>query len=519
MTLDVVCFIFGAILLGLSILGEITGQFVVKPLERWLRILAAVAGLAFIITAIFLFLRKESTTVSQPPTVTPTEVVEGPSAVPPEPSVTATSEPPSPTVTAVTETPTPTATIEPTPPPTPTEGVDIPILPTIEPNDIVIAVPVPLSGEQAGRGWSIVKSILLALEDYADDLASEGLSVKLLPIDDRSDADLGASNAQAIIDNPQVRCVVGHNRSDVLRSALPIYNNAPDKVGVISVGATNKDLTIGPDNSNRVLFRVVGRDDVQAQVAADFIGVDLAAAVKRIVLIYDDTDYGRGLRDSFTQALTKYPSIEIVNQPYAYRSAETDEQPIVNIVTGEEPDLVFFAGYYNQAGPIIKLIVEKRRAQGRAPPIIFGTDGLDNPEIVDLIGPAMPDTFYYTTVAMPRPEYDQINSNIDDRYVAKYGEAVPAFLAESYDAASICLSALLEAKAAPTRAAILSILQSYSEGQVFPGVSGNYRFTPQGDPTQAFYYARQVPLTVQRSTWAENPVRKKISAGPSATPQ
>jgi ABC-type branched-subunit amino acid transport system substrate-binding protein len=388
-----------------------------------------------------------------------------------------------------------------------------------DPDDLIIAVVSTFSGQQASRGFGIFQAMKIVAErsGWDDKLGALNRPVWLVPFDDQGKQAVGTDIANRIKRNEGGRylIVVGHNRSDVLRAALPIYgrvsaNETP--IPVISVGATNADLTTDPTiNVNNVLFRIVGRDDVQAKVAADFIRTKIAAERSltqppRVYIVYDPSVYGSGLYRMF---LKNQAGLNIVGEQLYDANILAS---IVSTVRDEQPDVVYFPGYFNQTGPFLDALADAYEQDNLQLPAFVGSDGSDSREMINLAGNAT-EGMFYTAVAMPEAELrvrtQSNNSQLIVDYETRYQSLAPTFVGESADGIALALTAIASAGTDGDVSATetLTALGVYRD-QRFAGETGNYRFNAQGDPTQSFYYIKRVPTGVTLESWPQNPYER-----------
>ena len=90
---------------------------------------------------------------------------------------------------------------------------------------IIIGVAVPLTGEGAQYGQSILNSALMMAEKINEKGGVKGRKIELLPSDDRMDPREAGAVASKLVDNPDVLAVVGHFSSTCSLAACPIYNS------------------------------------------------------------------------------------------------------------------------------------------------------------------------------------------------------------------------------------------------------------------------------------------------------
>lgn len=425
------------------------------------------------------------------------ETITQPATPTSEPTASPTSEPTSePTASPTTE---PTA--EPTPEPTPSGPPAVavqppPARPPAAPNTIRIALQSPITGEWGTLGTGLLHGSELSILQQNRPLTDLGFKLEFLPFDDRAVPEQGKANAEAIVADPSVLCVVGSYNSGVTLATQPIY--AAANLVQISPGSTNPQVTDSNDN----VWRVVGRDDVQGAVAARFSREVLKS--QRPYVIHDDTQYGRGIAQFFQQDMQASGINVVAFQSYDDTQQNVDYTALLDEIQSLNPDVIYFAGSYNRAGVFFKQARE--RGVGAQ---FLGSDSLDNPELVSLAGETV-NGMHFTTVAAPVREFPQARKFAQD-YKAAFGQDAPPFSPESYDATTICIQTIARAARAtgrlPTREQVLDAMRN---APPFMGISGNYRFNPNGDPQSVGYFVVQV----NAQNWNDNRIVQQQLASP-----
>lgn len=352
----------------------------------------------------------------------------------------------------------------------------------------------PLSGPQSQFGGNARNGVQLAIEQLGQRMGFKDLQLR--PEDDQATPDIGAARANDLVTDQDVFCVVGHINSGVTLAALPTYQNA--NVPMITPSSTNPRIT---DEFTGTAYRLVGRDDVQGVVAADF-AKQLGAA--NVYVISDKTAYGEGLTAVFRQRAQEI-GLNIVGFEGTEETSAFDA--VLTPILAASPDLVFFGGIYDRGGPFLKQMREKG-IQAR----FLGGDGLDASDFTRLAGDAAIGA-NYVTVAGPPSSYAQAAQFITD-YAAKYNvpAAYPAL--HAYDGARACLVAIanaaLTANGRPTREQVKAAFQQLKP---FVGVTGNVAFNERGDRDPATYYVFAVK-SGDPAQWGNNTVVSTLESKP-----
>jgi len=206
--------------------------------------------------------------------------------------------------------------------------------------EVWVFVAVPLSGFQANGGQTVLGGVRLAAEQLNRSGGLNGYKVVVVPLDDESDDEVAVAQVaqiqEALNQGKRVVAVIGHLNSGQTLAAMELYHTLP--LLVITPTASEQSLTArGYTN----FFRVNASDDVQAAVDARFLTGKLGA--KRVAVLFNNTEYGRGLAAALVkeleargaQAVTR---IEVEEGQGRY-SAEVAQ------VQSAAPDAIFYAGY------------------------------------------------------------------------------------------------------------------------------------------------------------------------------
>ena len=355
---------------------------------------------------------------------------------------------------------------------------------------IKIATQSPLSGGQAALGEGIKLGAQLALEKFRGPLEKMGFAVELVPFDDQAKPDVGVANAKNLIADTNVLVVIGHLNSGVAIPASEVYKDA--SLAMISPANTNPTVT---DRGYSNVFRVCGRDDVQGAVGAEFAK---SLGVKTAYVIHDKTTYGQGVAEFF-KAEAEKKGIKILGFEGSEEKSNFD--PIITPVKARNPELIYFGGLYDQAGPFFSQAREKG-AKSR----FMGPDGLDSSDLAKIAGKAVVG-MYYTSVAGPVSVYPQARQFAEE-YRKKFGKNPEPFAAQAYDATAIALRGIAAAAKGgrrPEREEVAAAIHAVK----YTGITGTIEFDKKGDPKKALYFVLQV-TSDNPEKWGENREVKRL---------
>jgi branched-chain amino acid transport system substrate-binding protein len=332
---------------------------------------------------------------------------------------------------------------------------------------IKIGISSVLTGDLAGLGVPIAEAAKLAGEG----VEIAGHTIEFVERDDQCSAEGGASAASQLLAE-NVVAAMGPICSGGVVAAQPQYEEA----GVTHVSPSSTALLPTHPERGQVyqtFLRTTYSDGIQGPAQAEFAYNTLEA--KSAYIVHDTDAYGSGLADAFTDAFEELGG-EILGRE-GYEKGATDFQSIVTNIENEEPDIVYFAGFYAEATPFIQQL----RAAMPDVPFLAG-DGVKNDEFIAGAGDDAEGSYQ----TLPSPVYDSAAyTEFGDAYEEATGGSrdESPFLAEAYDAVKIILAAIEEVGV--DNNGVLSIdLEALNEAirsTEIDGASGHIAFDARGD--------------------------------------
>jgi branched-chain amino acid transport system substrate-binding protein len=345
---------------------------------------------------------------------------------------------------------------------------------------IKIATQSPLSGDMSVVGVDIKRGAELGVEQMGAALAGMGFKIEVAPFDDQGNPDTGVANAKQIVSDPAILCVVGHYNSGVQIPSSEEYHNA----GLANVSPANTNPKVTTRGYLEV-NRIVGRDDVQGVVGADFAA---AQGMKSAFVVHDKTAYGQGIAEFFRQEAEK-KSMKVLGFEGTEEKANFDA--LLSPMLAANPDVVYFGGMYGQAAILFKQAREKGFTG-----MFLSDDGFDSSDAASVY----PGTAKFIT-----------------DFKAKYSSDPQPFAAQGYDSAGICLKAIEAAAKAkngamPTRAEVAQAIRALKD---YAGITGTITFNSIGDPVVAKYFVIKVG-SFDPAKWSTNPIDQTLDIAPPA---
>lgn len=327
--------------------------------------------------------------------------------------------------------------------------------------DIVIGLIAPLTGPVAAYGEQVKHGAETAVEEINKKGGVNGEQLVLKLADDAGEPKQGVSAANQLVGDG-VRFVVGPVTSGV---AIPTSDAlAENGVLMVTPTATAPDLTTrGLTN----VLRTCGRDDQQAEVAANYVLNNLKD--KKIAVLHDKGQYGKGLADAFKATLNAGGVTEVFYD--GLNAGDKDFSALTSRLKSENVDVIYFGGYHPEGG-----LLARQLADIGVSATIIGGDGLSNSEF-STIGGGAANGSLFTNAADALKNAD--SKTAADALAAK-GIPAEAFTLNAYAAVEVLAAGITKAGSAEDADAVAAALKS---GEAIPTAIGSLTYGETGDLT------------------------------------
>ena len=332
--------------------------------------------------------------------------------------------------------------------------------------DIPIGFFAPITGPAAADGASAKHAVELGLKEVNDGGGINARKVNLIIYDDRLNPQEAVAIANKLIEKDKVVGVVSGAYSGPTRVTAPIFQKAG--MPMVAGYAVHPDVTWDPKEKkpNDFCFRNGFLGEIEGAAAAEFAVKNLKA--KKIALIFMDNDFGRAISSGFAERAEKLGAAVLTKQIYKF-PGEKDFRPFLTRIKEGNPDVIFAAGYYNEAASIVRQAKELGiKSQ------ILGEEGFDSPKFLEIAGPAAEGVIIATNLDRddPRPLVQTFLKN----YRAAYNEDADMVGASSYDAFMILVNAIRKAGTDPK-----AIQKALLETKDYNGLTGKISRFVQGE--------------------------------------
>lgn len=336
---------------------------------------------------------------------------------------------------------------------------------------IKVGINYELSGGVASYGQSSVDGIELAIEEINNAGGINGKLIEPVKYDNKSKEDEAMTLTTRLMTQDKVLVVMGPATSGAFKATIPVANQ--NKIPVASGSATADDVTVDANGSVREFaFRICYNDSYQGTAMANYALNNLGKK-KAVIIMDSSSDYGKGLAENFYKTFEAGGGTIVAQE--AYVKGDTDFNAIITKIKGQDFDVIYIPGYYEEAG----LIIKQTRDQGIDVPIL-GADGFDSPELVELAGEAALSDVYFSNHYSSLDEDPTVQDFIES-FKKKYNKEPDAFNALGYDLARFVIDGISRAEKLDGE----SVKNALAATTDFSGVTGSFSVDENHNPVKA----------------------------------
>lgn len=337
-----------------------------------------------------------------------------------------------------------------------------------------IGLMAPLTGSWASEGQEMKRAVELLAAGVNARGGLLGRPVEIVTEDDGGDPRTAALAAQKLASR-RVVGVVGTYGSSATEAAQGIF----DEAGIVQIANASTAVRL-TGKGLALFFRTCPRDDQQGRFA---VGVLAGTGAKRVAIVHDNTSYAKGLADQARSGLAAagltLAAFETVTP------GERDTTTVLTKLKAAKPDVVFFSGYYPEAG----LLLRQKREMGWNVPFLGG-DANNNPDLVKVAGKAAAEGFLCLSPPLPQDLQGPEAQAFLAEYRKKYGTAPGSIWGVLAGDAFRVLVKAVEVARSTEGARIAAALKS--SVREFPGLSGKIAFDGRGDRVGDVYRVYRV---------------------------
>ena len=204
---------------------------------------------------------------------------------------------------------------------------------------------------------------------------------------------------------------------------------------------------------------------------------------KKVAILHDNTTYAKGLADE-AKGLLEKEGVDIVFYD-ALTPGERDYTAILTKMKGKNPDVVFFTGYYPEAGLLLR---QKKEMNWNVP--FIGGDATNNPDLVKIAGKEAAAGFYFLSAPLPKDLPTAEAKAFLAEFSKKYGNPPNSIYAVLAGDGFRVITAAIQA----TKSTDPDVLADYLHNKMkdFPGLTGTLSFNEKGDRVGEVYRVYKV---------------------------
>src|SRR5512136_2728864 len=340
-------------------------------------------------------------------------------------------------------------------------------------DEILIGNASSLTGTAAQYGISTYEGLEVAMDEINAAGGVLGKKIVILKGDDSGDPRQAVNVVQKFITRDKVLVIIGAELTGTTRVTAPISNQG--QMVQFTASATGAGLT---DN-----LPYVFRNALPEAYAIPFV---VEAAKKKfktgsvVIITSYNLDYSVDLTKIYEKALAG--SGIKVQDKISYAEGDIDFSAQVSKLKSLKPETVVMTGYYQESA---QLMIEMRKQGINCP--ILGSNGFNDPKILDLAGKAMDGSAWASGYfpENPDPKVRRFVAKIQEKYKKKPNQ----FHAQAYDALYLIAEAIRKAGVTEStpenRTKIRDALSGITN---FPGISGIHSFKPgKGDAEKSVF--------------------------------
>jgi branched-chain amino acid transport system substrate-binding protein len=327
-----------------------------------------------------------------------------------------------------------------------------------------IAFEGPLSGTNQQLGINEVQGAQLAI-DQANKSGKLGFKLELLKADDQGSPDQAPTAAAQALQDTAVLGVVGPAFSGATKAVGPTYSQA--NLAFITPSATNPTLS---QQGFTAFHRIVPSDNVEGTQAADLFA---KKGYKKVVVIDDASDYGKGVADAIQAEATK--KNVTVQRISVDALSTTDYGPTAAAVAGSGAQAVFYGGYDAQAGQVAQAL----QTAGFKGDKFTGNGGKSS---VFTKGAGSAGDGWFFTCGCSDATIAPAAKSFTSAYKAAFSQDPSTYSPEAFDATNAMIQAIKAAakSGTPTRQSVLAAVNKLN----YKGITTQITFDKTGEVAQ-----------------------------------
>lgn len=340
---------------------------------------------------------------------------------------------------------------------------------------IKIGICMPITGPAAFLARDSINGVMIAIDDVnkAGGVLG-GRKIEVIKEDDASQPSQGVSAVRKLITRDKVVAILGNLNSPVCAATREVCKEFG--IPQLVMGCSADSLPIGYP----YLFRVNTNNTFQTVPFIRWLVRDKGR--KRIVILYENSDWGLNLNDVSAKYAKKYGA-QILLQD-GYNPGTTDYLPVLSKIKMLNPDLILSAALVNEAA----IIIRQARELGIKASLFAGWGGWAHSDIHKLADGAEEGVIFADIFPAENPQ-NAVAKYVLEEIKRRYPNTLPnVYHAQCYDAALTLINAIKSAGSGDPK----KIRDAIAATDRLPGALGNIKMGPEG---------QNLGITIYPSQW------------------
>jgi branched-chain amino acid transport system substrate-binding protein len=327
-------------------------------------------------------------------------------------------------------------------------------------SEVRVGAVISETGSLSSYGEKVKKGLDLAVEELNAAGGIRGGAVSIIYKDDATNEDRGRQVALELIEQEDIRIIIGAISSPVTLAVAPICEEK--EVILFSPSSSAPGIS----QAGEYIYRNYPSDILEGTSMAKFAR-DLG--LERLAIFALDNEFGAGLKTVFTaQYESKYREVVMACD---FEDGKTDKYAEeIDEIRALDPDGIYIVSYVNDMAEILTLL------DGEGIDTVLMGSGSVTDDLIRLAGPAAENLVY------PQPSFDVESRNpavatFVDSYRAKYDEKPDIYAAHGYDALKLLAVAIESGGSSHPD----DIRIGFSSIKNYEGAAGRTAFDENGD--------------------------------------
>jgi branched-chain amino acid transport system substrate-binding protein len=317
----------------------------------------------------------------------------------------------------------------------------------------------PLTGPASLFGKSIRDTLALVFDRVNASGGINGQKIELLFEDDQGQPTVAVNAAKKLVYKDDAFMLIGTASSATNLAALEVTMEA--KVPMVALALAPKITEM----NNPWVIRIPPTDIILGTHLANFVVND--RKLKKIAILHDSSDYGKGGKDSVVDALKKLGISPVATE--AFNNDDKDFSSQLNSIKRSGADALVIWGIYAQGAQII---TQAKKLGLTAQ--IFGSSGILQGSFLELVRGYAEGAYFVTFFALDDPS-PRTQAFVKEHREKLKSDPIPGS-GLNYEGANLIVSALK--KVGPDRAKVMAELKKTKN---FQGVTGTLSCDEKGE--------------------------------------